>query len=96
MQFFFSLILGGPLVRERNGTLIGVVHAVSIEKNDDMIHITLSKYMKIDYYFNWISNVTGISLPDCGPSPPSPNSEDVETLRFHLHMEQMLGRASSL
>lgn len=39
--------------------------------------IYLTKYTRIDYYFNWIANVTGISLPECGPSSPPPNKEDV-------------------
>lgn len=77
----YSFYLGGPLVRERDGTLIGVVHGMDNDDNqtkiDRKMHITLTKYTRIDHYFNWISNVTGISLPECGPSPPPPNKADV-------------------
>lgn len=72
------------MVRERDGTLIGVIHGGSFDVEEmettGKFRVLFNKFMKIEYYFNWISHVTGISLPECGPSPPPPNIQDVQLL----------------
>lgn len=53
----FRYVLGGPLVRIKDNTLIGLTSFI-------LSHISI--FTNIHYYFEWISEVTGIDLPKCG------------------------------
>lgn len=53
--------LGGPFLRERDGTLLGVLSSFQSEKNI----VYQQFFTKIHRYFDWISEVTGMELPKC-------------------------------
>lgn len=73
-QYFFSdiklkcliYIVGGPLLREGDGTLIGVINSglANAEVADvDDIYVQINA--DIRYYFAWISKITGLEMPKC-------------------------------
>lgn len=52
---------GGPLLRQKDGTFIGIVSAKSPYEGTTNRHF----FTKIHYYFDWISEITGLELPTC-------------------------------
>lgn len=66
-QSAYSGDSGGPLIREEDGTLIGVLSFVvendGIYDFDNHIHYQVST--NIRYYFDWIAEVTGLEMPKC-------------------------------
>lgn len=57
---------GGPLIRESDGLLIGLMSFVQMDSSYSSIELQV--FTNIFYYFDWISQVTTIKLPQCsGP-----------------------------
>lgn len=59
------LLLGGPLVRDSTGELIGVTSFVQFLGVGGQTHLNQA-FSRIHYHLEWISKTTGIHLPDCG------------------------------
>lgn len=69
-NFFFSKIadihLGGPLIREKDGTLIGVINSgIADQEITGVDDIYVQVNADIRYYFDWISETTGLDMPKC-------------------------------
>lgn len=62
---FNFLLAGGPVLLEEDQTLIGVTKSTVYQHN-----IPVQKIMKISYFFDWISSITGMVLPECGEQAP--------------------------
>lgn len=61
---------GGPLLRERDGALIGAMGFVTVHVNENgtVIDVKSQVFTNILYFYDWISAVTGFELPHCqGP-----------------------------
>lgn len=56
-------ILGGPLVGQTDGKLIGVMSSAVTIENDE--HTVLQIFINVPYYYGWIENVTGLKMPKC-------------------------------
>lgn len=57
---------GGPLIRQHDGELIGIMSFVQMD--DTYEKVELQVFTNILYYFDWIAQVTQIALPQCnGP-----------------------------
>lgn len=57
---------GGPLIRESDGLLIGLMSFVQMDSSYSSIELQV--FTNIFYYFDWIAQVTAIQLPQCkGP-----------------------------
>lgn len=67
VKIHVCLPTGGPLIRESDGTLIGVLAFVNEhnEIEDPNSRVDLQISTNIQKYFDWISNVTGLNLPKC-------------------------------
>lgn len=66
------------MMLEKDQTLVGIVKSTVFT---DFKHtIPVQKFMKISYFFNWISHITGMELPECEEQAPS--IVDEEQLRF--------------
>lgn len=59
-----NFVLGGPLLRSSDFSLIGVTNFGSF---DDVKKQTMSLqvFAYIPHYFNWISKITGLEMPIC-------------------------------
>lgn len=55
---------GGPLIRQSDGVQFGVA------KSNFAPPHNFHGYTKLSYFFDWISNVTGLSLPKCPEQAP--------------------------
>lgn len=62
--FHLFSLLGGPLMRFSDKTLIGVLSMKGPEP-DTVIEPRIQLSTNIYYYFDWISEMTGIELPKC-------------------------------
>lgn len=58
------LYIGGPLLRQTNGDLIGVASFFYGNQLPELT-IELQIWTKIQAYYEWISEVTGLELPNC-------------------------------
>lgn len=59
--------LGGPLMLQHDGSLVGVASFVEV-KRFAFLHrnpIRLQVFVNIQYYYDWISGVTGLEMPQC-------------------------------
>lgn len=79
IAFNFCALSGGPLIKQEDSTLIGITSYVQFKTwalfRKDPINLQI--FTKIHYYFDWISEKTGIELPECEPPlyiPPPPPS----------------------
>lgn len=57
---------GGPLIRQKDGFLIGVTSHASIIELSNYTLVEFQLFTKISSFYQWISNITGLSLPNCG------------------------------
>lgn len=57
---------GGPLIREKDGSLIGVTSHASIIRLPNYTLVEFQLFTKVASFYQWISNITGLSLPNCG------------------------------
>lgn len=78
-QFAYSGDSGGPLMRQRDNTLIGIASFVrqADSKHIDGINTKLVRsqaFQNVHFYFPWISRITGIRVPVC--SRPKPVSSE--------------------
>lgn len=65
-------LLGGPLVRQNDGTVIGVASlAFQKTKTEGFIFKVktstshMQSFARIQHYFEWIEGITGLELPQC-------------------------------
>lgn len=57
---------GGPLLRERDGELIGTMSFVQMDETYESVQLQV--FTNIFYYFDWISQATQLDMPECtGP-----------------------------
>lgn len=48
---------GGPLVLQKDNSLLGIIRSGN--------QFNLQIFTKVHFYFDWISHVTGLNLPQC-------------------------------
>lgn len=67
MQNGFFVVVGGPILQNNDGTLIGVMGFVNenVKESEPMKRIELQVFANIRYHFKWISSITGLELPQC-------------------------------
>lgn len=63
MHDFTLFITGGPVLLEKDGTLLGVISS-RVHHGETRIPTTQG-FMKLTYFFDWISKITGLDLPNC-------------------------------
>lgn len=59
---------GGPLLRQEDGSLIGVMNFVNVKNGNLPKAVKLVDYQAcaaVDFYYDWIANVTGLKMPKC-------------------------------
>lgn len=57
---------GGPLLRERDGKLIGTMSFVQMDETYESVELQV--FTNIFFYFDWIAQVTQLDMPECsGP-----------------------------
>lgn len=68
LPIFNLLLLGGPLIRQSDGALMGISSSSKsqtsgfIFKSSDHV---LNAFTNIHYYFKWIKEKTRLDLPFC-------------------------------
>lgn len=60
---------GGPLIHTDDGTLIGVMNFVDEHHDSEETDVeelcSVQVYANIRYHYKWISQITGMNLPQC-------------------------------
>lgn len=81
-QYVYNGDSGGPLIRQRDSTLIGVASFVRKMVNTEIEgnFVVNQFFQNIHFHFNWISNITGLELPAC--SRPFPVFSSWEGIRI--------------
>lgn len=74
---FFPLLVptsGGPMIRLEDKALIGLTSYAKIREpiKKTEYPIEVQVFTSIFYYMDWISEITGITLPDCTDFMNSP------------------------
>lgn len=64
MVFSLKKIIGGPLLRHKDNKLYGVNRG-TVTVIGDADTPPLQIFTRITYFFNWISQITGMELPKC-------------------------------
>lgn len=57
--------LGGPLVRQKDKTIIGVHSFSPLIGIGAFTDVDFAIFTKISYFNNWITDITDIPLPTC-------------------------------
>lgn len=58
-----GVFLGGPAIQSDDGTLLGVVAVALL--NGDPPNVIAHASTNVRFYFDWISEITGLDLPKC-------------------------------
>lgn len=58
---------GGPVIYQKDHALIGIISYLNygVDEDSKATIIFAQVCSKISYYFDWISQITGIELPKC-------------------------------
>lgn len=94
MSLDYLTQLGGPLMSGDNRTLIGVASHVRYNFFAEYRKNPINKqiFMKIHYYFDWISEVTGLELPKCeAPTEPELSTWSLITEYFSIPSNWLMG-----
>lgn len=89
-QFAYSGDSGGPLMRQRDNTLIGIASFVRQAESKPIDGINTKSvrsqaFQNVHFYFPWISRITGIRVPVCSrPRPVSSEWGGVKLSRRRL------------
>lgn len=63
----YLYLAGGPLIQRSDGSLIGITSFGEVmgEIDENTTVATLLVFTRVHAYYGWISNVTGLDMPEC-------------------------------